>query len=330
MTRLLAGESLTAALSELLSLKNAGSPCPQISLEPLPSSRPVYRLVCPESGSRAVGKFFLAYPPGLPADRGLVREYGNYLWAAELGLSNGLRLIPRLLGCRAEVRLGLLLEDIPGPDLDRLLLHALSNGGGELLYRGLENLAGLLAFFHTRPVPDGPASPEPALNYLDRLQGQLMELGLLTPEDEAALEGEKVQWEAILNRSPESQVLVHGDATPTNFLFPDGRVVALDLERLGVADRLWDLSWVAGEVKHAWGWRTGDLSGAEPYIRHFLASYLNAVQAAPELSQRVFRLNPFYMALAELRIARNGYLSWTYRLTLIAEARRCLYFGRRM
>jgi hypothetical protein len=330
MTRLPAGESLTAALSELLSLENAGSPSRHITLEPLPASRPVFRLACPESGALAVGKFFCAFPPGSPADRGLVREYGNYLWAAELGLNNGLGLIPRLLGCCAEVRLGLLLEDIPGPDLDRLLLQACRNGGRELLYRGLENLAGLLAFFHTRPVPDGPASLEPALNYLDRLQGQLKELGLLTREDEAALEDEKVQWEAIWPQLPDCQVLVHGDATPTNFLFPDGRAVALDLERLGVADRLWDLSWVAGEVKHAWGWRTGDLSRAEPCIRHFLASYLNAVQATPELSQRVFRLNPFYMALAELRIARNGYLSWTYRLALIAEARRCLYFGRRM
>ena len=33
---------------------------------------------------------------------------------------------------------------------------------------------------------------------------------------------------------PDRQVLVHGDATPTNFLFPDtaGSPVALDLERL--------------------------------------------------------------------------------------------------
>jgi hypothetical protein len=34
------------------------------------------------------------------------------------------------------------------------------------------------------------------------------------------------------------------------------------------------------------------------------------------------------MALAEFRIARNLYLTWYYRLELVAEARRCLAGGR--
>jgi hypothetical protein len=36
------------------------------------------------------------------------------------------------------------------------------------------------------------------------------------------------------------------------------------------------------------------------------------------------------MALAEMRIARNAYLSWDYRRQLLAEARRCLAAGRRL
>jgi hypothetical protein len=36
------------------------------------------------------------------------------------------------------------------------------------------------------------------------------------------------------------------------------------------------------------------------------------------------------MALAELRIARNAYLAWDYRRELVAEARRCLAWGRRL
>ena len=50
----------------------------------------------------------------------------------------------------------------------------------------------------------------------------------------------------------------------------------------------------------------------------------------PGLAERLYRLNPFYMALAELRIARNAYLSWDYRRWLVAEARRCLAWGRRL
>jgi hypothetical protein len=104
----------------------------------------------------------------------------------------------------------------------------------------------------------------------------------------------------------------------------------VDLERMRVADRLFDLSWIAGEIRHAWGWRAGDLKGGEAAIGHFFAAYLRAVDASPEAARRLFALNPFYMALAELRICRNDYLSWPYRRRLVAEALECLAGGRRM
>jgi aminoglycoside phosphotransferase len=258
-----------------------------------------------------------------------MREHHHYLQAEALGLVNGSRLIPRLLGRRPRMRLGLLLEDIPGPDLDHLLARACGQDEADPLYRGLEKLARLLAFFHTRPLQAAPASPFPALAYFAKLRRQLGELKLLSPEDEEALDTERWAWEARLTELPDCLVLVHGDATPTNFLFPDGRAVAIDLERLGAGDRLWDLSWVAGELKHAWGWRTGQMDRAEPFIRHFFAAYLAALPRDRGPAFRVRRLNPFYMALAELRIARNAYLTWDYRLALIKEARRCLFYGRR-
>jgi len=159
---------------------------------------------------------------------------------------------------------------------------------------------------------------------------QLLQAGLLTSEDRLALERERAAWEPRLQNFPDRQVLIHGDATPTNFLFPDGRAVALDLERLRGGDRLWDLSWVAGELKHAWGWRTSDFSGSEGAIRHFFRMYLTATGLDPTLTHRLSSLNPFYMALAELRIARNLYLTRDYRRELVAEARRCLAHGRRL
>ena len=116
-------------------------------------------------------------------------------------------------------------------------------------------------------------------------------------------------------------MLVHGDATPTNFLFPDGRAVALDLEKLRVGDRLWDLSWVAGELKHAWGWRTSKLGRGRSSHRTFLPGVSGGHAGDPALARRLYSLNPFYMALAELRIARNLYLTMDYRRELVAEAR---------
>jgi aminoglycoside phosphotransferase len=331
MKRLADADPLARALRQMVGAE-AGfrPPAGEVCVEPLPSSRQVLRFTFPAGGYAVVGKFFSAYPPQASADVSLAREYDHYLSLPGLGLGNGDGLAPRLLGRRPERSLGLLLEAVPGPDLDHLLLRACLHGDAAPLFRALEKLAHLLAFFHSRPVPAHPVAPEPALAYLDKVTAQLLEAGLLTGEDCQALARERQVWEERLQDFADRQVLIHGDATPTNFLFPNGRAVALDLERLRGGDRLWDLSWVAGELKHAWGWRSANFSGSEAAIGHFFRMYLAAAGLDPALTLRLFSLNPFYMALAELRIARNLYLTRDYRRQLVAEARRCLAHGRRL
>ena len=328
MSLLPVGHPLFRALKELLPPETAWPASGEILQESLPSSRRVLRFTAADGDGALVGKFFSAYPPATSPDRSLDREYRNYLWAASLGLAQGPGYIPRLLGRHPQTRLGLVLEGVPGPDLDRALAQACHHGEQDQLFQALEKLAGLLAVFHTRDLPEQPVSPQPALRYFAKLQHQLQGLGLLTAEDEQVLQEEIGAWAKRLELFPDRLVLVHGDATPTNFLFPDGRVVALDLERLGLGDRLRDLSWVAGELKHAWGCRTGHLDGGEPAIRHFFAAYLAALPGNGAPARRIFALNPFYMALAEMRIARNDYLPWEHRRALVAEAGRCLAGGR--
>lgn len=326
---LLPGEHpLSQALREMMPGAAVWPANGEVFLEPLPSSRQVARFSVAGGDAAAVGKFFSDYPPATSPDRSLNREYANYLWAAALGLTQGPGLVPHLLGRHPQTRLGLVLAAVPGPNLDQALSRACLQGEQERLCHCLEKLAGLLALFHTRLPAEQPSSPQPALRYWEKLQRQLQGLGLLTPEEAHLFREEKAAWGAKLPLLPDHLVLVHGDATPTNFLFPDGRAVALDLERLGPGDRLWDLSWVAGELKHAWGLRIGYLDGAEPAIGHFFAAYFRALPADAALERRIFALNPFYMALAELRIARNGYLPWEHRRALVAEAGRCLAGGR--
>jgi len=328
MKPLLPSDPLAQAIRQLLGVAEISSHrAGEVSVESLPSSRQVLRFTLPE-GNAVVGKFFSANPPQSSADLSLAREYDNYRRLPALGLTNGQGLAPRLLGRWPRGSLGLLLEAMPGPDLDNLIRTACLHRDPAPLLRGLEKLAHLLAFFHSRPVPARPVESWPALAYLDKVMGQLHAAGLLTREDWWALMQERAFWEARFRDFSDRQVLVHGDATPTNFLFPNGRAVALDLEKLRVGDRLWDLSWVAGELKHAWGWRLQNLSGAEGAIGQFFRAYLAAGDLAPTLTDRLYRLNPFYMALAELRIARNRYLTWDYRRELVAEARRCLAGGR--
>jgi len=327
MTRLPADHPLNRVL-----LPHLGADCGTgVTLKRLRGSRPVFRFSLEGNGNGAglVGKFFVDQLPATPQDRSLAREYQNYLAARDLGLTAA-GLIPRLLGRSVGVRLGLLLEGIAGPDLDYYLADAARGRGVATCRQKLSRLAELLAFFHNRPVPPAPVSSDPVFAYFEKLQGQLQNLGLLSPEDAAHLAEASREWPRLWAAFPDRQVLLHGDATPTNFLFPNGRALAVDLERLRPGDRLFDLSWVAGELRHAWGWRGRGFTDSEAAIQAFFQSYLEALPADDGISRRIFALNPLYMALAELRIARNAYLSWDYRRALVAEARRCLGHWRRI
>ena len=132
------------------------------------------------------------------------------------------------------------------------------------------------------------------------------------------------------SRMRAGEAIVHGDATPTNFLFGEGGdVVAIDLERMKHADPAWDLGMVCGELKHAFLWRTGGGGAAEPFIRTFLERYAAAFPDPAATFRAVTRRLPFFMALTELRIARNEWLCWQHRLRLVREARACLDWGLR-
>jgi Ser/Thr protein kinase RdoA (MazF antagonist) len=316
-------------LSQVLLTHLGAAQAMDVKVQRLRASRPVFRFFQDGNGLGLVAKFFVDQAPTSPQDRSLAREYQNYQGslARELAAAG---LIPRLMGQAPGVRLGLLLEGIPGADLDFYLSEAAQGRGLERCLGQLTKLAELLAFFHTRCLPRQPVSPEPVLAYFHKLQTQLQVMGLLFPEDLDFLAEESRAWEDLFGAYADEQVVLHGDATPTNFLFPDGKVVAVDLERLRAGDRLFDLSWVAGELRHAWGWRGRDFNDSEGAIQGFFQAYLAALPAAAGLTQRIFALNPLYMALAELRIARNSYLAWEYRRALVAEARRCLSFGRRL
>jgi hypothetical protein len=325
MTRLPADHPLHRLLAPHLGADRGSG----FRVERLPASRPVFRFSLDGNGSGLVGKFFVDQTPVTSQDRSLAQEYQKYLTARDLGLAAA-GLIPRLLGRSAEARLGLLLEGIAGPDLDYFLTKACQGREMEACFDKVAKLGGLLAFFHTRPLPAEPVSLTPVFAYFQKLQGQLQALGLLSPADLEFLAAAARHWENLVAAFPDRQVLLHGDATPTNFLFPDGRVLAVDLERLRPGDRLFDLSWVAGELRHAWGWRGRDFADSEALIQSFFRAYLQALPADDHLIRRIFVLNPLHMALAEMRIARNPYLSWEYRRTLVAEARLCLGHYRSM
>jgi hypothetical protein len=328
VTQLPPEHPLTQVLRPYLAAEGDAGPGPEVTLTRLKASRPVFRFTGP-GGRAVVGKFFIGRAAQFSTDLALLAEYHHYRQAEAWGLQPG-RHLPRLLGRRRHLRLGLIVDGVAGPDLDAFLARACRDGDLPELLDKLTLLARLLARFHTCAVPTRPVPMTPAHGYLLRLRRQLRALDLLTPDQDAALEEEARAWGERFARFPDAAVLLHGDATPTNFLFPNGRALAVDLERLRLGDRLFDLSWVAGEIRHAWGWRCGDLQGGEAAIGSFFREYLDALDQPADVGRRVLALNPFYMALAELRICRNAYLSLDYRRRLVAEALACLTGGRRM
>ena len=119
---------------------------------------------------------------------------------------------------------------------------------------------------------------------------------------------------------------VHHDANPTNYLFDQGKVYALDFESSREnANFVHDLGIVAAELKHYFAVHRGDASRAEPYIGHFLWHYSRSESEFYAIT----RILPFFMSLGMLRIARLG-ISPDVRAKILQEARACLEGGLKM
>jgi len=133
------------------------------------------------------------------------------------------------------------------------------------------------------------------------------------------------KWESLRSMWDGYTSLVHGDATPTNFIFDDNRgVTAIDLERMHIGDPVYDVGLLVAELKHHFALRILSSEAAEPYISHFLHSYARySTLTESHFDWLAFR-SRFYMALGELRIARNPWLPRGHRNWLVSEAGRCL------
>jgi thiamine kinase-like enzyme len=120
----------------------------------------------------------------------------------------------------------------------------------------------------------------------------------------------------------DRQVLVHGDATPSNFLFGDDlNVIAIDLERMKPADRVFDVGRIAGELQHSYMQATGNKYAAEPFISHFLWEYACHFPDRDRAFQSITGRVPFQMAITLLRIARNSWVSEPHRRRLVEETK---------
>lgn len=292
------------------------------------SSRMVYKYTEEHTKCALIGKFY--HPDETHHDK-MIRIKGEYDILRRIrahGLDRFPNYVVNPLQKSERIGLALIEEFICGKDLDYYLKKAVYEGKGSALKEILGRLATFLFVLHRNTESSERVNLDDTVFYFLKIVDKLSRQRVIADSTRKSLFRFMERWCCTGLFDTVRNVILHGDATPTNFLFTDkGDVVAIDLERSKNGDPAFDVSMVCGELKHGFLCRTGNPYAAEPYIRHFLKSYARHFPDASAAFREITKRNPFYMALTELRIARNSYLDWNYRQRLVYEARECLKWG---
>jgi len=313
---------------DVLPRLGSGTSDPVFHVARLSGTNLVYKYAEERTGRTVIGKFYSFDRPDKAAK--LEAEYANLSLARTLGFTSPPMDVVRPVGRETRVGLGVLIDYVDGRDLDHYIRRAICEGRTERLFRKLESLAVFLVELHKRTTTDVRLDLDHPVEYFDKVVARLVEKGVVDIARALGLLRLRDAWLEREVMVADRVVMLHGDATPTNFIFPGGRgVVAIDLERMRPGDRMYDVGMVAGELKHAFLLHTGDRYASEPYISYFLREYARRAGGGERTYRAVVRRNPFFMAMTELRIARNNWLSLRYRRKLVREAVRCLVHGLR-
>jgi len=315
-------------LREEIFPKLAPGPYGDIEVRRLGCGRPVYLIFERTRNIMVVGKCFCCC--GIPLEaawREAEKEYSNLqLLRERFGMDGGPDRVVAPLGQNRELSALLVMEKAPGQTLDYYIARAIFEDQAQELFQKLTHLSRFFATLHQTSETGRAVSSDLPQWYLKRLLNSLAD-GPLSSEDRDRIEKQAARWcgeKGVL--SADREVVVHGDATPTNFHFEQENVIAVDLEEMKWADRCWDLGFIAAELKHHFMWRKHDDWAAEPFIGHFLWQYA-VHKGDTQFFRAITRKLPLYMALGLLRIARHSWLGEPHRKGLIMEAEKCLRYG---
>jgi thiamine kinase-like enzyme len=287
----------------------------------LSGSNKVYLYEEQHSQARVVGKFFTGNGAGATGQR-MHQEFHNLHLLRDYGLAHHPHSVVRPLGCNGWLNNVLVEEYCHGQSLSNVITNALFHGQQDALYSKLTALAYFLATLHNRTANGYGVNFHEDCAYLDHLVHKLLRRNFINGDEANELYWLRDRWREQPRMWEDQQVLVHGDATPSNFLFGYGLdVIAIDLERMKRADRVFDVGRIAGELQHAFLQATGHKYAAEPWIGHFLWEYSCHFPDRNSAFRSITGRLPFQMGLTLLRIARNSWVSSAYRRRLIEEAK---------
>jgi aminoglycoside phosphotransferase (APT) family kinase protein len=292
----------------------------------LNGSNDVYMYEDRNTGSKVIGKFFLSSRKknAEKAASRLTHEFDNLCMMRGYGMT-GHHHVVRPLGRHYAMNALLVTEYSAGQLLSEVILDAIHSGDHGRLYHKLTALAYFLSSFHNRTAIGVGVCFHEDCDYMDRLIDKLRHIQAIGWDESHELYWLRDQWRNRASMWEDQKVMVHGDATPENFMFGNGlEVVAFDLERARHADRVFDTGRIAGELKHFFMRATGNRHAADPFIGHFLWEYACHFPDRESAFHSITGRTPFYLGITLLRIARNDWVDAEYRRRLINEAKECL------
>jgi aminoglycoside phosphotransferase (APT) family kinase protein len=293
----------------------------------LHGSNDVYQYEDRNTGTRLIGKFFLSSrnKDAGKAAAHLTTEFDNLRMMRDFGLTGYPHHVARPLGRNYAMNALLVTEDCEGELLSDVILEAIQKGDHGRLYQKLTALAYFLSAFHNRSATGESVEFNQDCDYMDSLVAKLVRIRAIDDNKAGELYWLRDQWRNQPRMWEDQKVVVHGDATPDNFMFGDRlAVMAFDLERARRADRVFDTGRIAGELKHFFLRATGNPNAAEPFIGHFHWEYACHFPDRDRAFQSISGRTPFYIGITLLRIARNSWVDAGHRYRLIAEAIECL------
>ena len=312
---------------DILSQLGVNSSSPDFRVFSLPASNHVYLYEDRRSRTCLIGKFFGGISNRSPetAFHRMEREFNNLHHLRSIGFAGYPHYVARPLGHNGSLDCVLVEEFCYGTPLTEFIVKAIREGAREPLFQKLTALAYFLATVHNRTAIGDRVDFNRDCSYFDRIMDQLKDWGHIGWDEAQELYRLKERWREKGCMWDDNQVLVHGDVTPSNVLFGDGLwVIAIDLERMKQADRVFDVGRVAGEIKHFFMQHTGDRLLAEPFIGHFLWEYACHFPDRDRAFASITRRVPFHMGLTLLRIARNSWINGKHRRQLLDEAKKTL------
>jgi aminoglycoside phosphotransferase (APT) family kinase protein len=300
--------------------------CARFRVFRMGGSNEVYLYEEKHTHAQAVGKFFAGNGQGgsraLQREQRMAQEFNNLRLIRSYGLVGYPHDIVRPLGCNGSLN-GLLVEEYRGgQSLSNVITDSIFSRRPDRLHEKLTALAYFLATFHNRTANGEGVNFHDDCAYLDRIVGKLVKEHFIDRDEVQELSWLRERWREQPRMWEDQQVIVHGDATPANFLFGKGlRVTGIDLERMKRADRTFDVGRIAGELQHFFLQSTGNKYAAEPFIRHFLREYASHFPDRDSAFRSITGRVPFQMGLTLLRIARNSWIDNEYRRRLLEEAK---------